>query len=394
MYAFVIYGISKIELYCETLGYGTFMWRVGSILLRGLFINMIMVIGFISILSQLIKKYEIRNSSSIRSNIMIGVVTGLLGLIIMIFSIDPTGTTLLNFRNVIITLAAIYGGTISVIICGLMVSLFRIVYFGINMSSVFGAILVGIVVVGCGLIARLNIRPTLKWIYTTLYNLTFSSVFLTILIKDKINIIHFLLIYWGMNCLIAFLIAYYSDYCLMANSLFRKLQFDSTKDFLTGLNNVRNFDNLFNYAIKNAKEKKEHLSLLMIDIDFFKKINDTYGHSKGDIVLYELGKILSENCRSFDIVSRNGGEEFTVLLIDCPKAQAIQIAERIRFSVETHTFILSIETLIKITVSIGVASYPEITNEVENLLERADISLYAAKYAGRNKVCTNNQNVC
>ena len=101
----------------------------------------------------------------------------------MIFSVDVAGNTILDFRNVIITLSAIYGGTISVIICGLMIALFRIVYFGINISSILGVILVVIVVIGCGLIARLNIRTNLKWIYSTLYNLTFSSVVFNNIIK-------------------------------------------------------------------------------------------------------------------------------------------------------------------------------------------------------------------
>lgn len=154
------------------------------------------------------------------------------------------------------------------------------------------------------------------------------------------------------------------------------------------LANVRKFDSLLNDAMKNAKEKDEKFSLLMIDIDFFKKVNDTYGHAEGDIVLRELGKILLKNCRSFDIVSRNGGEEFTILLLDYPKIQALQVAEHVRSSVETHPFILSDQIRINITVSIGVASYPQDTNEIEKLLELADMTLYTAKRTGRNKVCS------
>lgn len=128
----------------------------------------------------------------------------------------------------------------------------------------------------------------------------------------------------------------------------------------------------------------------MIDIDFFKKVNDTYGHAEGDAVLRELGKILLKSCRSYDIVSRNGGEEFTILLLDCPEIQALQIAERVRYSVETHPFIMTNETQINITVSIGVSSYPEATNKIEKLLELADETLYIAKRTGRNKVCSSN----
>ncbi|MBU3111476.1 diguanylate cyclase [Clostridium lacusfryxellense] len=357
-------------------------------MLRDLFINMLIEISFISIVSQLIKKYEIGSSSSTKIKVITGIITGILGITIMLFGVQVDDNTILDFRNVVLALAAIHGGTIAVIICGLVIALFRVAYFGISSASLLGFSLVIIIIIGCAVIANFKIKTSQKWIYSTVYNLFFSSIIFTILLKDKLNIMNFLLIYWSTTCLVTWVIAHYSDYCLTANSLLRRLQVESTKDFLTGLNNVRNFDNLYNYAIKNAIEKKEKLSLLMIDIDFFKRVNDTYGHAEGDIVLSELGKILTKNSRSFDIVSRNGGEEFTVLLLDCANEHAIQIAERIRCGVETHPFILSTGTQIDITVSIGVASYPEITNEIEKLLEISDIGLYAAKHSGRNKVCS------
>ncbi len=126
----------------------------------------------------------------------------------------------------------------------------------------------------------------------------------------------------------------------------------------------------------------------MVDIDFFKKVNDTYGHIEGDIVLKELGLILSENCRHFDEVSRIGGEEFSVLLPDCAYPRAMQIAERIKDAVKIHTFTLSTGVKIHITISIGVASYPETIQDIEKLMEKADTALYAAKRSGRNRVCS------
>lgn len=351
-----------------------------------LFVNMTIIISFISIVSQLLKKYEINREPSIKVKIIIGTITGVLGVTLMKFSVHVTENTIIDFRNVVIALAAIQGGTLPVIICGSMIAVFRIVYFGVNLSSTFGVVSAAIVAGGCALIARSRIKTFRKWIYATLYSLTVSSIILIILLKGKTSLPKFLLIYWSTTFMISMIVSYYSDYCLTANTLFRKLQFESSKDFLTELNNVRSFDRLYNHAIKNAKEKGEDLSLLMIDIDFFKKVNDTYGHAEGDIVLQELGKILSRGCRSFDIVSRNGGEEFTVLLLDCPKSQAIKIAEHIRSSVEGYPFVLSKGIQIAVTVSIGVASYQETTDEIERLLELADMALYCAKRAGRNRV--------
>ncbi|WP_330602983.1 GGDEF domain-containing protein [Anaerosolibacter carboniphilus] len=104
------------------------------------------------------------------------------------------------------------------------------------------------------------------------------------------------------------------------------------------------------------------------------------------MVLKELGKILLKICRNFDIVSRNGGEEFSVMLIDCHPQQAISIAERIRSNVEQNAFILSNGKIISITVSIGIAIYPDTTLDLSRLIKEADNALYKAKQTGRNKV--------
>ena len=139
--------------------------------------------------------------------------------------------------------------------------------------------------------------------------------------------------------------------------LLDRLEHESTIDFLTGLNNVRQYDNALNESFLNVINRKEHLSILIIDIDFFKKVNDTYGHLAGDAVLRQLGTVLSTSSRSFDIVSRIGGEEFSVILPDCPTKQSMEVAERLRLAVELHEFILPDETKINICISIGSATY-------------------------------------
>jgi diguanylate cyclase len=124
----------------------------------------------------------------------------------------------------------------------------------------------------------------------------------------------------------------------------------------------------------------------MIDIDFFKRVNDTYGHSAGDMVLKQLSGILISSCRSFDIVSRKGGEEFTVILLDCNYEHAFEIAERIRKNVEDYYFIIDDSKKVSITISIGVSSYPSRTDNSNELLHEADNALYSAKRNGRNQV--------
>jgi diguanylate cyclase len=188
---------------------------------------------------------------------------------------------------------------------------------------------------------------------------------------------------------VATILAYYLlKYVKSSNELYRRYKNEATKDFLTGLNNTRQFDLIFNKSAINANEKDEKLSCLMIDIDHFKHVNDTYGHAVGDIVLRELAVILKNTCRIFDAVSRVGGEEFCVLLIDCSKEQAMDIGKRICGEVKKHEFEIGDGMKIRITVSVGISAYPELTDNIEMLLKQADDSLYKAKQTGRDKVCS------
>ena len=159
-------------------------------------------------------------------------------------------------------------------------------------------------------------------------------------------------------------------------------------DALTGLYNVREFSETLHKSMHHAHMRGEKLSLLLVDIDFFKNVNESYGHPAGDQVLKELGKVLISVCRSFDIVSRNGGEEFSIILPDCPLSHAIKIGERVRTAVSKHPFFLPNRECIAITVSIGVATYPETAANSEGLIQLADDGLYHAKRTGRNKVAS------
>ena len=192
--------------------------------------------------------------------------------------------------------------------------------------------------------------------------------------------------YFIGNTLVAWILFIYTEYLSESVKLHKKLKDEATKDFLTGLNNVRQFDTSFNSISQLTLRKEEKLSLLFVDIDFFKKVNDTYGHNKGDIVLKVLGEILIDTSRIFDVVSRNGGEEFSVLLLDCDSSHAIEIAERLRKKVETYKFSISDKINLNITISIGISTYPDTTNKIDDLLEDADKALYEAKRTGRNKV--------
>jgi len=157
-------------------------------------------------------------------------------------------------------------------------------------------------------------------------------------------------------------------------------------DGLTKIYNHRFFQELFEKEYKRSDRYNTIFSLIMLDIDHFKKINDTYGHLCGDEILKSLANLIKSCLRSMDIVARYGGEEFAVLLPETNGAEAYQTAERIRRSVEDTTF-MGTEQGLRVTVSQGVATYPsEGVHERQDLIGKADGALYEAKENGRNKV--------
>jgi diguanylate cyclase (GGDEF)-like protein len=160
----------------------------------------------------------------------------------------------------------------------------------------------------------------------------------------------------------------------------------AVRDGLTGLFNRRYFNERYHHEFKRAERATEPLSLLMVDIDHFKKINDTYGHPFGDIVLKEITQRISESLRETDILCRYGGEEFAAILPSCKIQEALEVAERIRSAVQSKTIQLSQSGDVSATISLGIAAFPETTQSEKQLLSAADSALYEAKKTGRNKV--------
>lgn len=158
-------------------------------------------------------------------------------------------------------------------------------------------------------------------------------------------------------------------------------------DGLTRIYNHRFFQELFEKEFKRSDRYGTIFSLIMLDIDFFKRINDTYGHLYGDEILKEIADLVKSCLRSMDIVARYGGEEFAVLLPETNLAEAVQTAERIRRAVESHDFMASRGQGLKVTVSQGVTAYPSpgVTNR-SDIVAKADAALYEAKESGRNRV--------
>jgi two-component system chemotaxis response regulator CheY len=153
-------------------------------------------------------------------------------------------------------------------------------------------------------------------------------------------------------------------------------------DELTGLHNRRSFNESVTLALSAARRHGRPLSIISIDLDHFKKVNDTFGHSVGDRVLTEFSNLLKELVRVEDIASRWGGEEFIILLPDTSREEAATLAERIRISFEKQS---NCTAPLTVTASFGVAQLQNGENE-DDLIRRVDNALYAAKHNGRNRV--------
>lgn len=165
-----------------------------------------------------------------------------------------------------------------------------------------------------------------------------------------------------------------------------QLQQQSETDPLSGIGNRRFFMRRLREEVARARRLAQPLSLLMLDIDHFKRINDTHGHLLGDVVIGSLADALCDGVRDIDVVARIGGEEFAVLLLGSATERAARIAERIRVAAESSVVSLPDGRALHYTVSIGVAQLqPEDTHDL-NVFGRADTALYAAKAGGRNRV--------
>ncbi len=166
-----------------------------------------------------------------------------------------------------------------------------------------------------------------------------------------------------------------------------KLEQQAQQDYLTGLSNRRHFMDQGQAELSRARRYGTPLSLLMLDIDRFKNINDTHGHKAGDIVLQRLSEVMRETLRSVDIIGRMGGEEFAILLPETDLKRATEVAERLRENVAHALVAVEAATPLQFTVSIGVSGIKEKNATLDTLLNQADWALYEAKEGGRNKVC-------
>jgi len=173
--------------------------------------------------------------------------------------------------------------------------------------------------------------------------------------------------------------------------LVRQLEFAATRDEKTGLFNTTGWHRLAVHELARAERANSQVGVLMVDLDHFKRVNDTYGHLAGDVVLKAVAVAISAEVRDYDAVGRFGGEEFVVLVSASDERDVFAVAERIRHAVARLEIGVSLgETgptkIAGLSASIGIATYPEAGTVLQKVLHAADTALYQAKNTGRNKV--------
>jgi diguanylate cyclase (GGDEF)-like protein len=192
------------------------------------------------------------------------------------------------------------------------------------------------------------------------------------------------------NLRLLFIIASEAALAIQNMQLYQQVYTSSITDGLTGLYNHKYFREQIELQVQQAKEYGFNLSLALLDIDHFKSFNDTYGHQVGDIVLKGVAKLIQDSVPSDNLVARYGGEEFAVIMPDTPIEEALLLCEKIRVNIANHNFQAEEKAMLKVTVSLGVACFPEhiknMQRMVEELIDLADEHLYYSKDKGRNQV--------
>lgn len=330
--------------------------------------------------------YSKRTLPSI-SILLDGIMGGVMGIILMYFSIQVTENGIVDMRHIPILLMILYIGKIPAFISGTIIIFGRFL-FGVNEASISAMQNIMVLLIGYSLIDHFFGKKESNLVKNSLY-IFYSNIAFTLFalkIQEDDILIPLLVAYWIISTLGSCASIFLFNYIRKSERLFKTYELDSTKDFLTGLNNTREFQKKWVEMVNHKEKNDGFFSLLILDIDFFKKINDTYGHATGDTVLIEIGKIMESCVTNKGYVYRKGGEEFAILLPKYEKEKAYEVANLILQKIEEYEFSLDNHINFSVTISIGLISYPDEETHVNDLIEKADKLLYKAKVKGRNQV--------
>jgi len=344
----------------------------------------ILITGVVFVMHYLREK----NLHEIRSTwfrFFMGVIAGGIAMVLLgsSFLVDPVRRIVLDFRYVPVLVISIYGGWISTLVSTLIIATYRWVINDI--SAVSTAMALATVWIGLSYSVVFSLRkPLLLRVSLAMLVHTVIMYFASYAIFDTSSLrLQTLMIHLFITFAASYIVWKYVEFALGEIRVYQRFRSEATTDYLTSLSNRRKFSHELNAAIQRCQRKDETISLLYLDIDRFKAINDEFGHAIGDDVLRKFAGVLMMTCRIYDGLYRIGGEEFAVILQDCTLENARIVAERIRQNILDFEYSLSGEA--NVTTSIGVAGYV-MGISAEEMMGKADDALYQAKNAGRNCV--------
>ncbi|WP_214816582.1 diguanylate cyclase [Exiguobacterium sp. s59] len=332
-------------------------------------------IYFISKILNLDTKYEHVQ------NILIGVLSGLLGIFLITQGVVFDDVVKIDFRFLVLILLGFYRLVSPLIIAATIISIYRFSY-GIDFPSIVACIAIFTIVIG--IILTYNIVSLEKRLYQfglTLNVLTCLIAWGAIYISGGLN--EYAATAASLVAIISFpvglLITVLNIDLYLIHHRVKEYKISAETDHLTGLANRRAWE----MQMKKVKEHYATCNVLIIDIDYFKQINDQYGHANGDEILKQFAELLHRETRDHDIKARIGGEEFGILIPMLSQVEVIKVAERIRSSISKHEFELLDQQKIHISVSIGIANGK--SEHLREMVHLADDCLYQAKNSGRNR---------
>ncbi|NWQ44096.1 diguanylate cyclase [Bacillus sp. EB106-08-02-XG196] len=382
-------------------------------MLKDFFSNATILIASFAVMGQIFKNMPLSPSSSHSTKLYWGICYGVLGNILMAFSFQINSTTIADLRHLSIVVAAAFGGVVPAIIASVFIALGRVTLFGFTETAIVAAISVLLTGIVCGWFSKLNLHPTLKAFTMNLIGLFFITIVFAIYIEDTKTLLNVLLNHYLISLVGGFFAYHLSVYIANSNAAEKELNLSLLKlqeseqklhkanellnqlsymDGLTGIGNRRHFDEVLNKEWTRLTSTQSPLTLLMFDIDYFKKYNDTYGHLAGDQCLQTISSAIKDLVANnpYAAFSRYGGEEFALILTKTNLDKAVNMAKLIQKKV--HSLKIdhrSSEVSDIVTISIGIASIiPSSEAEPKDLIHLADTSLYTSKANGRNTIST------
>ncbi|WP_423801373.1 diguanylate cyclase domain-containing protein [Neobacillus sp. SAB-20_R2A] len=373
--------------------------------------NTALLISAFFVLGQLFKNRPLKASSPLSTKLYWGLSYGILGNILMIFSIKISTTTIADLRHLAIVLAAAFGGFIPALLASALIVIGRFLLFSYSDAALYASIgMLFIAIISSGL-ARLNYNFTMKAFFMNLIGLFILTIVFTINIEDPIVLKKLLIMHYIFSLTGGFIAYHFSVFIAHSNENQRKLKNSlielketqhkleksnerlnqlSYVDGLTGVGNRRYFDTKLAKAWLHAQSDQVPISLLMFDIDFFKKYNDTYGHLTGDYCLQTISQAINNLVTedSSYTLCRYGGEEFSLIMPAANRENAEQFAALITKTVkELNIPHINSEIAEIVTLSIGIASFiPGPTAKPKDLIQLADEALYTSKTKGRDTI--------